>query len=192
MELSLAFIRKNWDKLMKRLKRAYGDFSYIRVLEQHQSGVLHIHLLMSIHHTDLHTGVSKNGQKYSYSSMLKGIAVDVGFGFITNTQNIVDDSGTQANAGLVVSYITKYMTKQSDSFDQAVRGKRVRRVLTSRDIGSPKVQESSDEWWLREGIYLMEVLIDESQGRFWVDLNTGEIINGDSFQDSDIYPNMLE
>jgi len=192
MSLSLAFIRKNWDKLIKRLKREYGNFSYVRVLEQHQSGVLHIHLLSSFHHTDLHVGIGKKGASYSYSPSFKRHLTETGFGFITNSQNILDEHGESANAGLVVGYITKYMTKQSDAFAQAVAGKRVRRVLTSRDIGSPKQVESEEQWFLRDGVYLFEVLIDESYGRIWVDLNTGAIITLDDFPNGDIYPEGLE
>lgn len=190
--LSLDFIRKQWDKLIKRLKRAYGDFSYMRVLEQHQSGVLHIHLLMSIHHQDLHTGVSASQKPYSYSPLFKGHLTALGFGYITNSQNILDENGEPANAGLVVGYVTKYMTKYSGTFAEAVKGKRARRILVSRDIGSPKPQESEDDWWLRNGLYLMDIEIANEHGRRWIDLNTGLIITEDEFVDSDVYPPELE
>jgi len=192
IELSLAFIRTNWDRLIKRLKREYGNFSYVRVLEQHQSGVLHIHLLASFHLTDLHTGYGKRGKAYSYSPKFKSHVTACGFGFISNSQNILDEHGEPANAGYVAGYPLKYMTKQSESFATAMRGRRCRRVLTSRDIGSPQVQESSDIWWLRDGIYFEEVLSAQLLGIQWIDLNTGAIITTDDFDDSDRYPSLLE
>lgn len=188
LRLSVSFIRKNWDRLLKRLKRVYGDFSYIRVIEMHKSRVLHIHLMLSFHHADLHTGYHANGKKYSYSPSFKKILTDCGFGYITDNQNVVDDSGSHANAGLVTGYITKYMSKQKEDFADAVKDYRLRRVVVSRDIGSPKDAPAIDEWWLWNFLTLGNILDAEKSGSYWIDLDTGEKIERGNFKDNDFYP----
>lgn len=189
---SVSHYKKYWDRLMKRLKRAYGNFEYIRVIECHKSGVFHIHLLASIKHDDLHTGIGKNGKQFSYSPKFKENCVASKFGFSTNSQNIVDKEGNAANAGLVAAYITKYMTKESSEFAAAVDGMYVRRIQTSRKFGTPKDRKGSENWEITNGIREYDVYQAKHEGKEWLDKNTGEIIGYDHFEDCKLYPPPIE
>lgn len=183
IENSIEFYRKHWDSLMKRLKREYGKFSYIRVIEEHQSGVLHIHFLFSVWLTDIE---DHGSQKYSQT--FKEHLVSTKFGYINHQVNIVDKEGNKANAGLVTAYITKYMTKTTQAFHDAVHGKRVRRIQTSRDIGSPKDISGNEVWWIKKHITEYDLYIAQTADKDFIDINTGSKITYDDFLDSDIYP----
>lgn len=187
IENSITFYRSHWDNLMHRLKRQYGKFSYIRVIEEHKSGVLHIHLLLSVHLPD----ITQHGSQ-QYSETFKAHLVATKFGYINHQSNIVDATGDKAHAGLVSAYITKYMTKDSQAFHDAVHGKRVRRIQTSRDIGSPKDIEGDEVWWIKKNITEYDISIAIWANKDWVDINTGAKITYDDFDDSAIYPPSVE
>lgn len=182
-------IRTKWDVLMKRLKRAYGNFSYVRVLEQHRSGEWHIHLLASFHISpdDLRTVRNKDGSiKYQYSAFLKRtVFPECGFGKISSVSNLMpelgDDTGSVAKA---IGYVTKYMTKRDDGFETTAKQAKIRIIQTSRDIKF-KPEKSDEQWMLKSGVYLDEIM----RGEIWIDLNRGgEIITEKHFEDSFMYP----
>ena len=70
---SYQFIREDWDKLIKALRVQYGDFSYVRVLENHKSGKLHVHMLASIRIADARKVTRKDGSYYWTSDTAKSI-----------------------------------------------------------------------------------------------------------------------
>jgi len=56
-DTSLASIRENLDKLMKRVKRVWSNVEYVRVYEVHKKGGFHAHLVVS--------GLSARVQKHT-------------------------------------------------------------------------------------------------------------------------------
>ena len=158
---SAYLIRKNADKLMKRLKRQYGKFEYVRVLEQHKSGQLHIHIMASFHFSDLYFEKRGGDKKISVSKSLKNHALACGFGYITHAENLVDADGQAWVAKRAVSYITKYITKDTKSFDALRKGLGVRKIQTSRGILSPfnaKNKNEDDEtvWFMSQTVHISE------------------------------------
>jgi len=175
---SIEAYRKRWNKLMMKLKYTYGKFEYVRVIEMHKNKVLHIHCIFNFHFSDIHEFSSSKGD-YSYSKSLKNILVSSGFGFICNVQNLI------GHAGYTTKYITKYMTKEKDEFHQAVSGLRVRRIQTSRGIGSPKEQEGVGTWEIKHKITASMFEAYREAGIEVYDLNRKKSLDWDDFCDKE-------
>lgn len=184
-----ARIRSNWEKMIKRMKRFFGKFSYVRVLEQHQSGNWHIHMIASFHVTDgdIRHVFDKDGKfKYSYSKQMKEhILPETGFGYICSVSNLVSSADSdESNARKAIGYVTKYMTKRDSEFESAAKSEKIRIIQTTRDIKF-KPKKTDEAWYLKSGVYITEVL----SGDVWVDLNRGgEIVTPEHFEDSYMYP----
>jgi len=155
-EKSAKIIRDSAEKLFKRLKRLYGNFTYVRVIESHKSGLLHIHVIASFHFTDItlaYRGSVSGKKKYvKTSKTLKKISVECGFGYIVHAENLVSDNENW-NALQVVSYVTKYITKDFEYIESVQKGLRIRKIVTSRDLLSPfngkfKITEGALKWTL--------------------------------------------
>jgi hypothetical protein len=134
IEAGCELIRKNWDTLIKRLKRWLGKFEYIRVLETHKSGVLHIHLLVTANVPDAVFTERKKGDTYWRSETLLKHATECGFGEIHDAQNLrlLDDNDDKGSLIGIVSYVTKYLTKNSQRFDEVSRRKKIRKIQCSK------------------------------------------------------------
>ena len=185
---TLKRLMDNFDRLMKRLKRQYGKFEYVRVYEQHKSGEFHMHILAGFGFQTLPFEwiTDKEGRKkyvgINYATILDH-AIACGLGKIMDCKPIVDESGRQQSSVYAVRYISKYFTKSIGSS----MPKGTRRVQTSQKIGSPKVS-SSLEWEMKSGVYLDD--IEESN---WYDMNKqGSKITYDDFTHSFIYPSELD
>lgn len=139
---SLALIRGNWDKLMKRLKRQLGSIEYFRCFEMHADGVLHVHMLISheIPKSELNTVIEKDGGMYSYWRWLKDNAPECGFGYMTSSENL--ESGVKATG-----YVTKYMTKEDLFYSDLLSKYRIRRFQSSQGIGSQDAWGKSEDFW---------------------------------------------
>lgn len=211
---SIANLRQAWDKLMKRMKRKYGDFSYVRIFEKHLDGSYHIHCIASIYFDDIYYRVTRKGKKAGvpvpYSMWLKYNAIDLSTGMYTHAENFsskftdiasfqsvakLNDNLTPLErenaikalqAGLVASYITKYITKISPEFKDEVG--RVRHIQTSQDWIRPE-KTGSDVWKFKFGIYLSDVAKAEieTQQRY-VEIGTQHIVTYDDFINAYIYP----
>jgi len=144
---SLANIRKNLDRLFKRIRRVWGKIEYVRVYETHEKGAYHSHLVMSgltsrvvrkkarnnqIHYkpTD---AVSGQGT-WGVQTWFRRNARQIGMGFMVDVQF----TGTTAKT---VNYICKYLTKDCQRFTE----KNLRRIQTSQGIGSP-FERGSGDW----------------------------------------------
>lgn len=141
---SAEVIRAGWDTLMKRLKRRMGKFSYVRVLEYHKSGALHVHLLIGkplppCEEID-DEGIWQWGRQN---------APECGFGWRYHVLDIPP--------GRAIGYVTKYLTKVSNEQEAAMSAHRVRRIQTSRDIKAPSPAVSDTQWEKRSLITLEEV-----------------------------------
>lgn len=157
---SLKNIQNGTALLFKRLKRIFGDYAYVRVYEKHKSGAYHVHIIArvgALPERFFHQKVNgkrrisktapKRGKPGSWlpKTMIKNVCVECGMGNQADIQPIPD-----GNAGAVIGYIVKYMTKQAQGSDEL---KGVRRIQTSQHFGKNEPDESDLEWIVRVGIH---------------------------------------
>lgn len=180
---SLALVRANWDKLMKRIKRQLGNVQYFRCFELHADGVLHVHVLLSHHipENELKTVNKGKENQYLYWRWLKDTLPECGFGYMTSSENLVD--GTKATG-----YVTKYMTKEDGFYSDMLSKYRVRRFQSSQGIGS------QDDWGKSEDFWEMRSFIDESQLEYNVyhDLNLKRDLKRSDFGNQGEYPKVSD
>jgi hypothetical protein len=135
--------RKAWNTCYQALYRFNGRkaFHYVRVFEQHKDGAIHIHALVDLRMDD-ENKVSNTGLVYApkFTRYLKDLGADKWGAYIAHGVNIMGDSGH------VVLYITKYMTKQAQSF---IASKGLRRIQCSQSLSMAKYTPS--ETWLLSG-----------------------------------------
>jgi hypothetical protein len=180
--LTLEFIIKNFDRLMKRLKRQWGEFQYVRIYECHKSGKFHAHLLISYQPSDSLEKLVWRGIKPRKNRVYRGAdykifkahLVACGFGYQCDLTPIINFEEMMPVAPHVaVGYVTKYLTKNMDNLPKGTR-----RIQTSRRIGYPKVENEDDlVWQMRSAIY------EEDVARYGsiLDLTTGNLITFDDF-----------
>lgn len=181
---SIANLRQAWDKLIKRMKRKYGDFSYTRVYEKHSDGSYHIHAIASINFDDICQRISRNGETATYSRWLAQTATELKLGFYTHAANI--EAALSSHSGYVASYITKYIVKL-DTDTKADFG-RIRHIQTSQNwLLKPVIEDNCERWLFKFGIYYPDVA--EAHGKYkWVDIQTGHTIDFEDFDETYIYP----
>lgn len=180
-------IKKNWEKLLKRIKRRYGKFEYVRILEPHKLGGYHIHLMASFVIPDCDIAYrtdKKTGSKIPYLKWLKSDLPSLGYGYIQHSENITGN-GAQA-----VTYVTKYMTKDELQSYELLKGNKIRYVQTSRGIKSPFASGDNDEnWVLRHSLNFMDFMDCED----FIDLNKKTHITIDDLEkNGGAYPNYDE
>lgn len=182
---SIEVIRSSWDKLVKRMKRKYGAFEYVRVIESHKDGTLHIHLLASFHHPNIKVVEQPDKKPYGYTRWLKKHVPACGFGYIMDVQNLGETVGEgDWHAGQVAGYVTKYMTKDLEDFDDVRRKSRFRKIQTSRGI--KKINLESDlDWHVTSRLHVSGL----TSGRIdWYDLNLQKTLEIIDFDASGYYP----
>lgn len=191
-EIGLKLIQSNWDRFMKRLKREYGKFEYLRVLETHKTGVIHIHLLMGTFIPDsVRKTRKKDGSVYHASKTLKKHLVECGFGYIHDARNLTDSEAHESidskawNAGSVAGYVTKYITKDLTRYDEQRKGLKVRKIQCSQAFIGKDEKESGSKWVMRSPLHASEVI---GVNVTWFDVTLQKQVNSDDFTDSDIYP----
>lgn len=171
--ITLDNLMKNGDKLFKRLRRAWGNFDYVRVYEKHKSGAFHMHILARVSPSDiddagawqtygkrLDDGTIVKGKRYRGAGhrTLKKASFGVGLGYICDFSPIdvskADDDNHAVN--LVIHYITKYLTKAL----QALFPKGVRRVICSSKfkLNKPDVNDAG-AWQMISQIPYTDILI---------------------------------
>ena len=147
--MTLAMLMKSWPNLRKRLKRAFGKFSYVRVFEQHKSGEFHLHALITYCPRDAFTAQGKRSKAWSkvgrawryrgegYAELLHHVN-ELGLGYVCDlTPLLCDEKHGQANG--VIAYVTKYMHKQ----ERLMKGVR----WVQCDKGTPKRGRVGDDVW---------------------------------------------
>jgi len=187
-ELSLKNIRDNIDRLMKRVKRVFGDVQYVRVYEKHPtSEARHAHFIMCGLSPFVATGCSvklkpmalaitqRSGKTgaWSLKTWFKKVAQECSLGYM------VDVSGTISHTGKVVSYVVKYLTKSQQDLTE----KGLRHVQTSRKIGAPKT--TSDYTWK---VVSFVTALDFLPGQTLTDLQTARAVDADYWGEMDVYP----
>ena len=180
-QYSLTNIRRAWDRLVKRLKRKYGKFQYVRVYEKHQSGRYHLHAIASFHFEDIVTRNRGKPTAYTDSPTLRKMARSLGLGYMTSADDL--------NAAIAsVGYVTKYMTKMF-ARDREAWG-RIRRIQTSQDIHytSPK-SESEYQWKMVSAVFVKDFYHYINQNKPVILLSHGSIeLSTDHFLEYPYYP----
>lgn len=151
---SLVNLRSNIDRLFKRIRRVWSNVEYVRVYEVHKKGAFHAHLLVSGLSSRVQKFTASNGIHYyrptlsnarlgcwSARTWFSRTAWDLGMGYMVDVQSL---EGT-TNA---VGYVVKYLSKAAQEFH--VKG--LRRVQTSRKIGSPRVR-GDGTWTAAERVF---------------------------------------
>lgn len=175
---SITNLRNAWDTLIKRMKRRFGKFAYVRVFEQHKDGSFHIHAIANFHFLDIKIRVSrKDKSETKYSVWLQKNAKDLKLGLYTHADDIADDK----HAGYVASYTTKYMTKMSGDFIKFLG--RVRRIQASQNW--PKLPKG-DKWHFRQDLSVDAAMAISAENKTILDVSTGEIIDAKYYSD-DVY-----
>jgi hypothetical protein len=160
------------------MKRLFGKFQYVRVLEKHESAVLHVHLLASFHVPDSDYKIANKGKKneYSYSANFKKLLKKQKFGYMTSSINLpVGDFAS------TVGYATKYMTKEDDFIYALIGDLKIRRILTSRAFGAMKHAKSEDTWMLAHGLNKHEAI-------GYTDLDLHKKVTQEMMQHESSYP----
>jgi len=174
------------DVILKRIRRVFGQVDYARVYEKHPSSeALHAHIAIAGLSPFIVPGCYKNHQPgyiavtnrpafegfWTLRSWLKGTAHECHIGYQAEVR--------QAEAGNSAFYITKYLTKVS----QSIHIKGLRHVSTSHRVGSPG-NENNDLWEVGNVITAMEVDKYETIK----DIQTGERISYATLQKMGTYP----
>lgn len=193
---SLHYWRKSWDKLMKRLKRQYGKFAYVRVFEQHKSGVFHVHMLAACRPDDLVEVKRPNDRIVYTSATVKSHLVALKLGYIHDCKPLDEDGKHEESsyAALVASYLAKYLTKDiQGSVRELLKAAgmgRVRMIQPSHGFAQIPTQEVTRAWVAgpikeNEAIELWHNNIDVR------DVDRGINITDDDFYGYDHYPNKI-
>lgn len=146
-ELSLNNIRSNIDRLFKRVNRVWSHVDYVRVYEQHKTGAYHAHMAVSNLSARVQKHTAPNGVDYYRPAIqeryIGNIAVRTWWRRTCRSMGMgykVDVSEVQ-EVGRVTRYVVKYLTKET----QGYYAKGLRRIQTSRRVGSPR--RAKDGGW---------------------------------------------
>lgn len=183
-ERTLQVIRQNFDRFMKRLRRVFKHgVHYVRIYEKHENGAFHLHVVMSGLSSRVECYRSGTGSiafrpktdrdkegTWSIKTWWKKTLAKCGCGYIADIKHI---PAVQA-----IGYVTEYMTKQAQDYHVP----NLRRIQTSRAIGSPK--EASVEIWAVSGAIWGSSVNYEG----FIDLTTKTKIPASYWQDHIVYP----
>lgn len=190
-EASARIIKTGWNGLLSAIRKHIGQkFEYIRVVEDHADGTLHIHMLMSAQWDDI---VYRKKDNEPYSRWLAQMARKHGFGFICSTRNLgIAGESEAVNTFAALLYCLKYVTKTSVNVMQLITINRIRFIQTSRGIKSPQTIRDEtgtpSNWKLSLPIDVQEFYHDMQNGRRWVDGDRQLPIRIKDFE-NDLYPN---
>lgn len=185
---TLETIIKSWDKLIKRLKRAWGNFEYLRVYEKHESGQFHAHMLINYKPDDAtdakkYQAVGK-GRRYRGQAHkeLKRACWGSGLGYICDFSPI-DTDGLEGEHAInrVAYYVTKYLTKNLANVPKGTR-----RIQPSLGIGKPRGIDGAGGKWEAK-LFLYEHDIDELG--VIEDVSRKHLVSYDDFDSIEVYPN---
>lgn len=187
---SLTNIRANIDRLIKRMKRVFGDnIEYVRVFEKHPSSdACHVHFVISgldpyvqngysVKHQLVSVGVINRKSRFgcwSLNTWIKKTCKDLGMGYIADVQKIEGDMSK------VAYYVCKYLTKEQQQIHVAY----LRHVQVTQGIGKPEF-ENSYEW--TPASYITARTFDEPNTQI-EDIDTGFIIDNNYWEHTGFYP----
>lgn len=195
-EKSLENIIGGWDRLMKRLRREWGDFPYVRIYERHKSGQFHAHLLIGHQVDDVWDSkawrkawiAKRMRYEWAYRGIgyttLKRHAQQSGLGFMVDYSPLFESDESGGLLG-IVSYVTKYLTKNVGN----PMPKGTRRVQASRHFGSLREwqKQSQTHKWQRKGILLLEDILESPRWEIR-DITRNHLVTIDDFETELYYP----
>lgn len=188
---SLENLRSNIDKLIKRMNRVFiAGVQYVRVYEKHPtSQAIHVHFIIcnlspyvahsiSAKNRPMAYGVSvrtaRNGT-WSLKTWIKKTCGEIKMGYIADIQKLEGD------ISLVAYYVTKYLTKELQSFHVAY----LRHVQVTTGIGSPKFEKNYD--WTPCSYITADMVGHKTRVE---DIDNGFIVEGDNYwEHTGFYPN---
>lgn len=186
---TLQNLKRGWKILYDRLRRHFKGqkLEYIMLYEAHKpDGQIaqnktryHVHAVVRA--TVAGDNVYDRRQKRYYhpetTRWLKDNSASVGCGHQAHAAKIENSHG-----GMVAAYITKYMTKNAQDFGDFPP--RMRRIVVSRGVGSPKAPKSPEKWQIWGGVYPRDV----AEHDHVINITTGEIVTADYFKYAPVYP----
>ena len=170
---------------MKRIRRVFGKVEYVRVYEKHKTGAFHAHIIMSnlsrrVAYRRTRSGQStytpvdgRGKQIWSLATWFSRQARECKMGYRVDVQEIV---GIQK----VVNYVCKYITKEGQAFDE----KGLRRIQTSRGVGSCNPRGAGKGWTVAQHVWAT----DMPPLAQLFDATTGAIINPTYWLSNTVYP----
>jgi len=181
---TLYTIRLNFDRFMKRLRRVFPKgVNYARIYEIHQKETFHLHIIISglserVEQYRARSGsiafrAAPTGRKlgtWSIKTWWKKTLSKCGCGYIADIKPL---PAIQA-----IGYVTEYMTKQAQ--DYHVRS--LRRIQTSRAIGSPK-SASTGQWRVHKKLWGIDINYQS-----FIDLTERTAIPETYWNEHDYYP----
>jgi len=181
---SARFIRDNWNALLTAIKRQYGACEFVRVIEQHKDGALHLHILISLEsdaQRKLRNPDDENTE-YWYSETLHRVLCPVtktgkgkrtkkrkSWGYVHDWRNIETKHKS-------IMYVTKYMTKRESEFESLAKTEKLRVIQTSRGIKF-QTESSPHEWKIRHVL-----MVEDLKFFTWHDLNENRDISVDDMK----------
>jgi len=188
---SLSALRDNIDRLIKRMKRVFGEgIEYVRVFEKHPtSEAIHAHFIItgiapyvangcSVKLQPMALGVLSRSARsgiWSVKTWLKKTCNEIGMGYIADVQRFTGDTKIAA------FYVTKYLTKDQQSINVAY----LRHVQTTEAIGKPKF-DAQYSWTPTS--YITSRTFDAANTKI-TDLDTGFVVDNDWWEHTSFYPN---
>jgi len=196
----LPVMQSGISKLIKRMRRlhdkAISQFAYVRVYEQHKSGIYHAHILMLWYPVPRKKTESKHiyktGKrkgKINTKKWLKDISYECGLGYIADIKELdITQIDTTDNPILrVVSYVTKYMTK---AVQERIQGENsgLRIIQASQNIPKELAYtddlEVFDQWRVQTELHEYDYHTIQHPV---IDVQKKQAIKDDDFKNS-IYP----
>lgn len=169
-----------YDRLRRIIKAGTDKLEYCRVYEHHKTGKVHAHFIIRGMFTVQSETYDKKGNDEGLTRWLKDNAASCGLGYQASAKPIRSTIGV--HAGFLAAYVTKYMTKASQGFAGFPKG--VRRIQCSSGFGALEKPESQFEWAMSKPLIEADVI-----GRVVLDVNTGEQVTTDDFEEHTFYPN---
>jgi len=183
-EKTLEVIRTNFDRFMKRLRRVWKKgVEYVRIYEKHEKGAFHLHVIIANLSPCVVVYKSRAGRVafrphdhdkgrgiWAVKTWWKKTLAKCGCGYIADIKAI---PAVQA-----IGYVTEYMTKSSQDYHVP----NLRRIQTSRGIGSPN--DRSVEIWAVSGLIWGGSVNYQS----FIDMDTKSKIPASYWQDHIVYP----
>lgn len=172
-----------YDRLRRILVKGTEKLEYVRVYEPHKTKKFHAHLIVRATFSHASNEFDKKGNDKGLTRWLKDNCASCGLGYQASAKPI--KSGLGVHAGFVSAYITKYLTKSLQGDFTYPKG--LRRIQCSSGFGSLDEKDSQFEWTMKSAIYADEVVT-----RRVTDLQTGQVVTLDDFEEHNLYPPELE
>ena len=128
-------MQKCFHKLIRALKKRFGDFFYLKVTEKHKDGYPHMHILLS-------------GRSVMPQTILEAIEklwrYKYGLGFV---KLVVIRKGFRAG----IKYITKYLVKDLDNSTPGIQSMgRYKRIFSASKGALMRMETKSIDWLAHE------------------------------------------